>query len=132
MGTAKRVSPFLPEKYLGLHSMAEVFDWELKNLPFLKSSSGRSLYYALLMQCCINPVRTKFPFKTLHTYLTDKALRVRIHEFEKLGLLTFDSDIRDGRARTVTPTDKLMALFGLHSAALREKFSQRFLFFPKD
>lgn len=132
MPASQVVSPFLPEMHRSLHCMAEMYEWECKNMPFMKSSSGRSLYYALLHQCSVHPTRTRFPFKTLTTHLTDKALRIRMHEFAQLDLLTFDNNNEDGRARTVTPTPKLMTLFQSHSEAMCEVFQRRFMIFRKE
>lgn len=128
MLNAKPVSPYLPPIQLGLQSLTEINAWECEHMPFMRLSSGRALYFALLEQCFLHPEQISFPLKSLTAHLTDKALRIRLQQFVKLGLVRMEECEHDARVRAVTPTKTLMALFDMHATAVKEIFLKRFIY----
>jgi hypothetical protein len=119
--------PPLPEYRRGLLSLADLNNWERHNLCVLKTNSGRDLYYAIVMQFFTNPISGTVPLKCFPIALTEKAMRLRMKEFEAAGLIILHDNPLDHRSRSLTPTPKLYELYRLHSEALREIIKKRFV-----
>ena len=117
----------------GLRCLAAISEWERKHLPFIKSTSGRDLYFLIVKHFLLpDKVAPLIPLKSFTFDLTDKAMRQRMHEFEKLGLLAIEVSAEDGRSKTIRPTARLHRLFISHTLATRECFSHHFHFVKKD
>ena len=108
--------------------MADLNDWERHNLCVLKTNSGRDLYYAIVAHFFNHPTSGSVPLKSFPIALSDKAMRLRMQEFEQEGLIVIHDNPLDHRSRSLTPTPKLYELYRLHSEALCEIIKQRFVY----
>ena len=120
--------PNHPSMGRGLLCAADLNAWERENIPYIKTTSGRDLYFALASFSLLQDQDYSNALKTLTLGLTDRAMRGRIREFEKLGLIITDSNETDARSRVLKPTPKLLALFDLHNAVMSRIFRQRFAY----
>ena len=125
------VLPSQPTRGRGLLCIAELNKWERQHVPYLKSASGRDLYFALAHCSLLRKEPTQTTLKSLLMGLTDRAMRQRLREFEALGLITLAPHDTDARARTVQPTPKLLDVFDAHTTEMRRIFQTRFTFVPK-
>ena len=117
----------------GLRCLAAINEWERKHLPFIKSTSGRDLYFLIVKHFLLpDKVAPLIPLKSFTFDLTDKAMRQRMHQFEKLGLLAIEVSAEDARNKTIRPTDALHRLFVAHTLATRNCYSNYFHFVKKD
>ncbi len=112
--------------------MAQLNEWERENLPFINTPTGRDLYLTLAHRSAIQNEVCKKPLKTLVLCQTDRAMRNRIREFERLELVEVLQSPTDARARVLHPTDKLLNTFSKHTNMLCEIFGQQFHFIKKE
>ena len=117
----------------GLRCLAVLNEWERVHMPFIKSTSGRDLYFLIVKHFLLsaNPLAS-IPLKSFTVDLTDKAMRRRMQEFQGLDLLAIESRTSDARSKTVRPTDKLRTLFDAHTMAMRGCFKHYFYYIKKD
>ena len=116
----------------GLRCLAVLNEWERVHLPFIKSTSGRDLYFLLVKHFLLAPdPLTSIPLKSLTVDLTSKAMRQRMQEFEQLDLLAVEGHGDDARRKTVRPTRRLRDLFDAHSLVMRGCFRHYFHYVPK-
>jgi hypothetical protein len=125
------VLPHHSELRHGLISMARLNEWEREHLPCLKTASGRDLYFALVKRWLLRDEPNDAHMKTLVVRLTGRAMRIRIRNFEDMGLITSTQMVNDARARTLHPTAKMLATFELHSLAMRRIFGEYYFYAPK-
>lgn len=118
-------SPFAQTWY-GLKCLAEVHEWESQHLPFLRTASGRDLYFQIVDKLLAQEQPDRLQLKAFSLHLTDRIMRTRIQEFVGLGLLTVSADELDQRRKSLTPTPKLMAIFHEHTLQLRQAVLKRF------
>lgn len=123
--------PARPDKHRGLATLAELHDWEQAHMPFITTATGRALYYAIVREFFSDPNVAPM-VKSLNGWVSDKALRVRLQEFEALGLVRVQESDHDKRNRVVIPTPLLIDLFEQHRLALRDAINKRFYYVPKD
>lgn len=62
---------------------------------------------------------------------TEKALRTRIREMEKDGLIEAISGKDDARSKYLMPTEKMYELIYLHADQVRRVFEKNFLLIEK-
>ena len=120
--------PNHPHMGRGLLCAADLNAWERENIPYIKTTSGRDLYFALASFSLLQDQQSSDALKTLALGLSDRAMRGRIREFEKLGLIITDSNETDARSRVLKPTPKLLAIFDLHNTVMSRIFRQRFAY----
>ena len=120
--------PNHPHMGRGLLCAADLNTWERENIPYIKTTSGRDLYFALASFSLLQDKGTSCALKTLALGLTDRAMRGRIRAFEKVGLIITDSNETDARSRVLKPTPKLLAIFDLHNTVMSRIFRQRFAY----
>lgn len=116
----------------GLRCLAVLNEWERVHLPFIKSTSGRDLYFLLVKHFLLSADSfAAIPLKSFTVDLTDKAMRRRMQEFEQLDLLAIEVREGDGRSKTIRPTPRLHQLFEAHSLIMRGCFRHYFHYVPK-
>ena len=124
------VLPSQPSRGRGLLCIAELNQWERRHVPYIQSTTGRDLYFALAHSSLLQDNPCNVPLKTLLMGVTERALRQRVREFERLGLITLRTHDSDTRVRTAQPTPKLLAMFDAHTRAMRQIFQKRFAYTP--
>ena len=116
----------------GLRCLAVLNEWERVHLPFIKSTSGRDLYFLLVKHFLLSPdPLASIPLKSFTVDLTDKAMRRRMQEFAQLDLLAIEIRDGDARSKTIRPTRRLRELFDAHSLVMRACFKHYFHYIPK-
>ena len=116
----------------GLRCLAVLNEWERVHMPFLKSTSGRDLYFLLVKHFLLSPdPSASIPLKSFTVDLTDKAMRRRMQEFEQLDWLVIEVHDDDARRKTIRPTQRLRDLFDAHSLMMRRCFRHYFHYVPK-
>lgn len=116
----------------GLKCLADLHEWECKNIPFLQVSSARALYFTMIQRFLFEPPEKALPLKKFQACQTDRVARMRIQEFEKMGLVTVSLSNDDGRTKTLAPTKKFFELIDVHTLQMQAKFSERFHIIKKD
>ena len=116
--------PNHPHMGRGLLCAADLNTWERENIPYIKTTSGRDLYFSLAGFSLLQDQQSSDALKTMALGLT----RGRIREFEKLGLIITVSNETDARSRVLKPTPKLLAIFDLHNTVMSRIFRQRFAY----
>ena len=122
--------PNHPGKGRGLLCLADLNAWERENIPYIKTTSGRDLYFALARFTLLQDSDTTPSLKTLVLGLTSRAMRQRIREFEAEGLIITVQHETDARSRVLKPTQKLLDTFDLHVGLMRRVFRQHFAYTP--
>jgi hypothetical protein len=123
-------SPKLTKR--GLLCMAQLNEWERQNVPFIYTPTGRDLYLTLAHQAASQNEGEEKPLKTMVVCQTDRAMRNRIREFERLELVEVLQSPTDARARVLHPTEKLLNTFLKHTEMLCEIFGQQFHIIRKE
>jgi hypothetical protein len=130
--TSRTTPPALPTFSHGLLCIAEVNDWERKHIPLLRTISGRDLYFAIIQYFFQKPEAMNLPLKSFTVNMSDRAIRLRMHEFAEQGLIVIHLHHADTRARSITPTAKLYELYETHSVAVATIFKQSFHYFRRE
>ena len=112
-------SPFA-KTWHGLKCLAEVHAWETEHLPFLRTASGRELYFLIADQLLKPASEQGAQLKSLSLRSTGRIMRTRIQEFVTLGLVTVGPSPHNLRSKTLTPTPRLMEIFHEHTVQLRQ------------
>ena len=116
----------------GLRCLAVLNEWERVHMPFIKSTSGRDLYFLLVKHFLLSPdPLASIPLKSFTVDLTDKAMRQRMQDFEQLDWLVIEVHDDDARRKTIRPTQRLRDLFDAHSLMMRRCFRHYFHYVPK-
>jgi len=113
-----------------LEVQAELNYWEIVNFPLLKNTSSRQLYYSIIKEYIDSTSSTVL--KELYfgdgVGVTDRALRLKLREFEGQGLIVCEPREFDRRSRQLRVTNDLMDKINLHATACQRIFSERFYF----
>lgn len=114
-------------------NLAELHEWELDNAPILGSLTGRHLYYRIVQRAVGDRTLLSRALKDLMSgsAYTEKALRTRIREMEKDGLIEAISGKDDARSKYLMPTEKMYELIYLHADQVRRVFEKNFLLIEK-
>ena len=114
-------------------NLAELHEWELANAPILGSLTGRHLYYRIAQRAVGDRTLLSRALKDLMSgsAYTEKALRTRMREMERDGLIEAISGEEDARSKYLMPTEKMYELIYLHAAQVRRVFEKNFLLIEK-
>lgn len=104
-------------------ALTEINQWEWLSLPSVRSLVGRHVYFCLANEILKNvEVRAGQPLKKVlfHPEFTDRAIRMKLREFEKDGLIERLPDDIDKRYRRLVPTQALVDAIHKHAKTLRQ------------
>ena len=109
--------------------MAEIHEWEIEHHPALQTMVGRSLYFRIVHAHLNDHQFNKASLKQLiyPDVATERGIRLRIREFEKLGLIGIELNTSDKRTKKIMPTDKFLDLVSAHQRQVRLIFQKRFI-----
>jgi hypothetical protein len=104
-------------------ALTHINQWEWAELPSVRSLVGRHIYF-----CIANEVLTSQQFRAgqplkqvlFHPEFTDRAIRMKLCEFEKEGLIERLPDDSDKRYRRLVPTQLLLEAIEKHAQTLRQ------------
>jgi len=71
-----------------LDGLIELNQWEDSQCPELQTVSGRDLYYKVAATTLVDDLDKTQSLTLLSGRVTDRATRIRIKEFQALGLVT--------------------------------------------
>jgi DNA-binding MarR family transcriptional regulator len=114
-------------------NLAELHEWELVNAPIIGSLTGRHLYYRIAQRAVGDRALLSRALKDLMSgsVYTEKALRTRMREMERDGLIEAISGEDDARSKYLMPTEKMYELIYLHADQVRRVFEKNFLLIEK-
>ena len=116
-----------------LVSLAKLHLWELSKLPPFDTMSGQFLYFKLVQQT-LSGSDVQQSLKDIHfdTQLSERAIRLKVREFEELGLIHSVPNQSDKRARQLIPTDQMLDLIEQHANAFKQVFAEKLLVIEKN
>jgi DNA-binding MarR family transcriptional regulator len=114
-------------------NLAELHEWELEHAPMLRSLTGRHLYYRIAQRAVGDRTLLSRALKDLMggSGYTEKALRTRMREMERAGLIEAVNGEEDGRSKYLMPTEKMYEAIYLHADQVRRIFEKNFLLIEK-
>jgi len=104
-------------------ALAEVQKWEWMELPSVRSLVGRHVYFCMAKEVLqSDEFRAGQPLKQVlfHPAFTDRAIRMKLREFEEDGLIEMLPDDADKRFRRLIPTQALLDAIDKHAQMLRQ------------
>jgi hypothetical protein len=84
--------------------------WENSDQNMLRTASARELFYSIA-ECLLDEAKTP-QYQTLKFFngrFTDRAMRLRVREFEALGLVTTIPNPADARTKKLIPTREFVS-----------------------
>lgn len=117
-----------------INGLAQLNEWEVANLPVLDSITGRMLYYRMAQQMLLSTSGQQGKsLKEIYgdTKLSEKALRLRLREFEDAGLITTRGGLSDARLRVPDATERFGLVLTNHAIEARKIFGDHFYLFHK-
>lgn len=114
-------------------NLAELHEWELEHAPMLSTLTGRHLYYRIAQRAVGDRALLSRALKDLMggSGYTEKALRTRMREMERDGLIESVSGEEDGRSKYLMPTEKFYEQIYMHADQVRRIFEKNFLLIEK-
>ena len=114
-------------------SLAELHQWELENHPLLETLTGRHLYYRLAQESVKNEYALTRALKDVFggMHFTEKALRTRMRQMEREGLIEAVTRPDDARSKQLLPTEKFNQMMTQHAEQVKKIFDKHFLLIEK-
>lgn len=117
-----------------LAGLIELNQWEWFNIPILNSVVGRHVYFSIATELLNKPEQggTRSLKQVLsHPGYTDRAIRLKLREMERMGLITSVCSDNDKRVRFLVPTPKLVQLMEKHAKFYQNLLEKKFLVLEK-
>lgn len=116
-------------------ALADVQHWEWMELPSVRSLVGRHVYFCMAKEVLhSNEFRAGQPLKQVlfHPSFTDRAIRMKLRDFEQDGLIEMLSDDVDKRFRRLVPTEAFLEAIDKHAQTLRQNIEKNTLCIDKN
>jgi hypothetical protein len=116
-------------------ALTEVHQWEWAELPGVRSLVGRHVYLSIAKQVLgSEEIRAGQPLKHVmfHPAFTDRAIRMKLREFEIAGLIEMLPNETDKRIRRLVPTQALIDVIDRHARMLRQTIEKTTYCIDKD
>jgi DNA-binding MarR family transcriptional regulator len=123
-----------PANFKILTSLIELKQWEWSNVPVLKTVVGRHVYFSIANQMLekTNDQADRSLKQVLtHPGYTDRAIRMKLREMERMGLIESMSSDIDKRVRFVLPTPKFEQLVETHAKVYRSLLEKEYILLEK-
>jgi DNA-binding MarR family transcriptional regulator len=117
-----------------LTSLIELKQWEWSNVPVLHTVIGRHVYFSIATQMLekTNEQGTRSLKQVLnHPGYTDRAIRMKLREMERMGLIESVNGDIDKRVRYVLPTPKFEQLIETHAKVYRSLLEKEYILLEK-
>lgn len=117
-----------------LASLIELNQWEWFNVPILNSIIGRHVYFSIAAELLSKSEQgsTRSLKQVLtHPGYTDRAIRLKLREMERIGLITSVHSHTDKRVRFLVPTPKLIQLIESHVRFYESLLDKKFIVLEK-
>jgi hypothetical protein len=113
--------------------LAELHRWELDNIPYMRTMTGRHLYFATAQRAVGDRSQLERSLKELFSspHLTEKALRNRMQDMLADDLFVSMLNASDTRNKYLVPTEKFYECVHKHADQARKIFKSNFLMFRR-
>jgi hypothetical protein len=113
--------------------LAQLHRWELDNIPYMRTMTGRHLYFATAQRAVGEHSQHERSLKELFSspHLTEKALRTRMQDMLADDLFVSRASATDTRNKYLLPTEKFYELVYAHADQARKIFKSNFLMFRR-
>lgn len=115
-----------------LRILIEINRWEEIQRRELQTVSGRELYFSIAASLLDESQRKRQSLKQLNGRITQRAMRDRIGEFQKLGLVDVVNSEIDSRTKRVQPTDKFIKRLNRYLYFFKHLLDEHFLIVKKN
>ncbi len=114
-------------------NLADLYDWEMNNLPFFGSTTGRHIYFGLVRRSMSPDAKLDASLKELFatTHFTDRALRNRMQAMVDDGLIETVNGLEDARVKYLMPNERFYKKVYDHGTQFKKIINKNFLFFEK-
>lgn len=129
MDVIEKTDPVIHRPQL-LRVMIQIRQWEMRQPDELQTMSGRDLYLRLAASLLQNDGKPQ-ALKSLQGDMTERAIRIRIKEFQKQGLIELDANQFDQRTKRAVPTEKFVNRLNQHLDLLMHLCEQEFFMIDK-
>ena len=102
-------------------ALIEANQWEWIELPGSRSQVGRHVYFCIAKEVLQGEeIRSGQPLKhaLFHPEFTDRAIRMKLREFELGGLIEVQTSPEDKRFRRLVPTQALIDVIEKHARVI--------------
>jgi hypothetical protein len=113
-----------------LRVIIQMHDWERRQRQELQTVTGRELYFRIA-EVCLNDSYLPQQLKLFHGSSTERAIRLRMREFEKMGLIDVSNNVSDQRTKCVIPTEKFLRQLNQYLDLLKLLCDRRYLMVEK-
>jgi hypothetical protein len=113
--------------------LAELHRWELDHMPYMRTMTGRHLYFATAQRAVGDRSQLERSLKELFSspHLTEKALRNRMQDMLADDLFVSTLNATDTRNKYLVPTEKFYEFVYTHADQARKIFKSNFLMFRR-
>lgn len=108
--------------------------WEWSELPAARSLVGRHVYFSIVKEVVQKEAKAGQPLKNIffHPVFTDRAIRMKLRDFELDGLIELQPSDTDKRFRRLVPTQALIDVIHKHARLLRQTIEKTTYCIDKD
>lgn len=124
----------LPANFKILSNSIALRQWEWSNVPVLRTVVGQHVYFSIayeLLAKSNEPCVRSLKRVLNHPGFTDRAIRMKLREMERMGLISSVSSDVDKRVRYVLPTPKLEELIENHAKFYRSLLEKEYILLEK-
>ena len=119
-----------------LNVLADIQKWELANIGFMGTVTGRQLYYGLVRSSSVdhgnlNVGLMKNIYHSEHIGVTERGVRLAVRALESEGGGRVEQHEGDKRARKIVLTEKLQQQMVAHAQAVKQAFEKNYLLIQK-
>ncbi len=117
-----------------LANLIDLHQWEWFNISVLNSVIGRHVYFCIAAELLSQPDATgdrSLKQVLKHPGYTDRAIRLKLREMERMGLITSVNSDNDKRVRYVVPTEKLVQIIKNHAKFYRSLLERNVILLEK-
>lgn len=114
-------------------NLSELYAWEMENLPFFRSSTGRHIYFGLVRRSMSPDAKLDASLKDLFAtaHFTDRALRTRMQAMVDDGLVETVGGLEDARMKYLMPNEKFYKNIYDHGIKFKKIMNKDFLLLEK-
>ena len=117
-----------------LESLVGLSQWEWMNVPVTRTVIGRHVYFCLVTE--VLNISQESDMRSLkhalnHPDYTDRAIRLKLREMERDGLITTMQSKLDKRVRLLVPTPKFVELVNAHARIFQRLLDKKFMLIEK-
>lgn len=114
-------------------NLAELYEWEMENLPFFSSNTGRHIYFGLVRRSMSPDAKLDSSLKDLFatTHFTDRALRNRMQAMVDDGWIETVNGLDDARMKFLMPNERFYKKVHEHGIQFKKIANKNFLIFEK-